>query len=380
MNIQSFKINGLHKELNFEFSFENNTLILLGENGSCKTTIIKMLYYTLSLQWSKLAPYHFESVEIEIDSETFVITKEDILSLVLSPSSLERILRGLPLRMRKTLMTMMESGDVLDFQQLEECCKRYEFPMEIILRELDAQEENLRLLLKDEKDKNKSSKRKQLRNRMSLFRTKIKDMHILYLPTYRRIEQELKVVLGGDIEEYEFANRRIRRYDNENLYTELIEFGMRDVEDAIQNTLTKLKDSSRANLNQLTLGYLDDIVNEKYDAIDPEEINSIAETTIHDIMNRVDESILSDASKSKLSSTLQLIKDNGIQTDHDKVVCHYFLKLYDSHQELVNQETAIRDFVDICNHYLENKCLLYDSPNFSFDIQLNGSDQHVELR
>ena len=78
MEIKSFKINKLHDSLNFELKFENNTLILLGENGSCKTTIIKMLYYTLSLQWGKLSQYNFESVEISIDSDTFQINKDDI--------------------------------------------------------------------------------------------------------------------------------------------------------------------------------------------------------------------------------------------------------------------------------------------------------------
>ena len=42
MNIENFKINKLHKVLNFDIQFRNNTIILLGENGSCKTTIINM--------------------------------------------------------------------------------------------------------------------------------------------------------------------------------------------------------------------------------------------------------------------------------------------------------------------------------------------------
>lgn len=79
MNIENFKINKLHKVLNFDIQFRNNTIILLGENGSCKTTIIKMLYYTLSLQWKKLAQYDFESIEITVNSKHFCITKKIFL-------------------------------------------------------------------------------------------------------------------------------------------------------------------------------------------------------------------------------------------------------------------------------------------------------------
>ena len=128
------------------------------------------------------------------------------------------------------------------------------------------------------------------------------------------IKQDLKVVLEGRIDEDEFRNRRSKRFDETKPYTELIEFGMRDVDDAIQETLTNLKESSRSSLNQLTLGYLGDIVDEKYQTIDLEEIKNIEESTIHDIMNRVDESILSDKSKEKLIRTLQSIKEQSTNT------------------------------------------------------------------
>lgn len=364
MNIESFKITGLHKVLNFEFLLRNNTLVLLGENGSCKTTIIKMLYYTLSLQWGKLAQYMFESIEIKIDGEIFCINRDDILLSSLSFNS--RILRSLPIPIRR----YFSRDTTLDFQKLEEVCRQFDFPIEIILQQLDANED---IDLFSQKGKN----RKLLQKNISSFSEKIGNIHILYLPTYRRIEQELKVVLDGRIDEDEFVNRHIKRNNDNERYTELIEFGMRDVEEAIQNMLTSLKESSRANLNQLTLGYLDDIVNEKYNTTNVEEISLIDELTIHDIMNRVDELILSKKSKSKLAKTLQSIKEHGIQTDHDKVVCHYFLKLYDSHKELLRREAPIRDFVAICNRYLENKKMSYDSPNFKFRIQVNKQD--IEL-
>ncbi len=365
MNIENFKINKLHKVLNFDIPFRNNTIILLGENGSCKTTIIKMLYYTLSLQWRKLAQYDFESIEITVNSKRFCIPKKDI-SLTFD----NRILRKMPPHIRRYILDAANKHQYIDFQTIEEICKRFEFPIEFIFQDLDNNISDFASTSKD---------RKILQKTIKSFSEEIGDMHILYLPTYRRIEQELKVVLDGRIDEDEFNNRRVRRYNESNHYTELIEFGMKDVDEAIQYALTNLKESSRSNLNQLTLGYLGDIVNEKYKTINLDEINSIDETTIHDIMNRVDESILSKISKDKLYNSLQLIKERGIKTDHDKVVCHYFLKLYDSHKELVAKEASIRDFVEICNKYLQNKTMFYDSPNFDFYIELNDNNQSIKL-
>jgi len=366
MNIENFKINKLHKVLNFDIPFRNNTIILLGENGSCKTTIIKMLYYTLSLQWRKLAQYDFESVEITINSKHFSIPK-DYISLTFD----NNILNRMPQHIRRYILDVSNRRPYLDFQSIEEICKKFDFPIEFILQDIDN-DNNISTYPT-------SKERKNYQRTISNFNKEMGEMHILYLPTYRRIEQELKVVLDGRIDEDEFNSRRIRRHNENNRYTELIEFGMKDVDDAIQYTLTNLKESSRSNLNQLTLGYLGDIVDEKYKMINHNEINSIDEATIHDIMNRVDESILSKNSKDKLYNSLQQIKERGIKTDHDKVVCHYFLKLYDSHKELVAKEASIRDFVEICNKYLQNKTMFYDSPNFDFYIQLNDDKQSIKL-
>lgn len=375
MEIKSFKINKLHETLNFELKFKNNTLILLGENGSCKTTIIKMLYYTLSLQWGKLSQYNFESVELFIDNDVLRISKKDILGTIN-----ERDLRRLPPPIRHGVMSMIENEGGVDFQKIEELCRQYDFPIGAIMQELSIDEPPT-LFSEFVQSKNKQKLRKSLIESKQSLRKRVENIHILYLPTYRRIEQELKVVLDGRIDEDDFMrNRRIMRFQENNNYTELIEFGMRDVDAAIINTLTDLKDSSRSSLNELTLGYLGDIVDKKYETTDTKEISHIDDETIHQIMNRVDDSILSKKRKDKLFNTLQDIKSQGkIRDEHDQVVCHYFLKLYESHQELIRKETSIREFVAVCNRYLENKTMYYDSPSFSFGITSNYDNHDIKL-
>ena len=387
MEIKSFKINKLHETLNFELKFENNTLILLGENGSCKTTIIKMLYYALSLQWEKLCLYDFESLEINIDGESLIINYKDILGLICPISG--RILRKLPSQISNAIISTTNSRD-LDFQKLKKICKQYDYPVDGILQEFIFEKNNMIPIYQT--SSSVRSIQKKINENMQNLRKKVKDIRILYLPTYRRIEQELKVVLEGKIDEDDynrnnrimrtddvFNNRRISQDDENENYTELVEFGMRDVSNAIDRTLTNLKESSRSSLNDLTLGYLGDIVDNTYESINADEIMNIDDDTTHQIMNRVDKSILSDTRKQKLFETLKQIKERGIQTDHDKVVCHYFLKLYESHKELNQKEKTIRDFVEVCNRYLQNKTMRYDSPSFSFYITSNYDNHDIKL-
>ena len=368
MEISKFSISKLHGSYDFELVFKNNTLILLGENGSCKTTIIKMLFYTLSLQWGKLSNYDFEKIELAFENKTKVyqLSKKDLLFADIDVQKL----RHMPPSLRHEISEMTHRND-FDLERIQHLCMLYGVPFNYIL---GAANEDMPELFQDT---NNEYQRKLAKTREEI-KELLTDIHILYLPTYRRIEQELKVVLAGRIDEDEYRQERRSRQSQEP-YTELIEFGMRDVQEAINTTLTTLKESSRKNLNQMTLGYLGDIVEEKYADIGITELQDVEDDTIQSIMNRVDESILSASSKKKLSKTLKDIKNTGVHNDHDKVVCHYFIKLLHSHNELIQKEKNIRDFISVCSKYLKNKTISYDSPTFTFSIQSNRDGQDVEL-
>lgn len=368
MEISKFSISKLHGSYDFELLFKDNTLILLGENGSCKTTIIKMLFYTLSLQWGKLSSYNFEKIELHFENnlKKYIIQKKDIVSI--SEIDMRR-LHHLPPYIRHEMMDMRRRND-FDIDRIQHLCMMYDIPMEYVLGIANEIPD----LFSETSNKNQ---RRLMKVREEL-KELLQDIHILYLPTYRRIEQELKVVLAGKIDEDEYRQNKHNR-SNQEPFTELIEFGMKDVQEAINTTLTTLKESSRNNLNQMTLGYLGDIVEEKYADIEITELKDVEDDTIQSIMNRVDESILSASSKYKLSNTLKSIKNNGVHNDHDKVVCHYFIKLLHSHNELIQKEKNIREFISVCSRYLKNKTISYDSPTFTFSIQSNRDGQNVEL-
>ena len=66
--IKSFKIEKLHGYKDFELKFKDNTLILVGENGSGKTSVLRIFNYFLTCNWKELAKYNFEKVSITIDT------------------------------------------------------------------------------------------------------------------------------------------------------------------------------------------------------------------------------------------------------------------------------------------------------------------------
>ena len=57
---------------------------------------------------------------------------------------------------------------------------------------------------------------------------------------------------------------RVQPHEFDEGFIELVEFGMKDVQNAVDRELAKLKEFARENLNSLTLRYLGDVVNQEY--------------------------------------------------------------------------------------------------------------------
>ena len=149
---------------------------------------------------------------------------------------------------------------------------------------------------------NSSKSGRPLRKAMANIRSAF-DAQLLYLPTYRRIEQELSLIFSGLQERELLEHRRELMHSRRReggAFVELVEFGMRDVDAAIETTRAGLDQFARENLNNLTFGYLGDIVERRYESVDLEQIGEAESGMIDDILDRVQEPILSSTNKQHL--------------------------------------------------------------------------------
>lgn len=359
MKIENFKIEGLYGHINCDLELNDNKLILIGENGSCKTTIIKILFYVLSAQWSKLYQFNFDKITITIDGDKYPISRSDVLC---DEKMVRQILSSLPFPIRNR---MIREG-APDLLKIKECCELYGISFDSILSQ------NLSCNERDFFLENVTA------NSLKTLEKKFSEFCYVYLPTYRRIEQDLEVVLGKKAEKSHYFsddNLLINEKDLSSCrYIEMIHFGMGDVENAILNNLQKLKDTFRTNLNQLTLGYLGEIIDNQYSNVDLRKIKKTSNETLMSIMGRVDDSILTKEKKQKLLSMLENLRQEEIPDEHDKVLCHYILKLLDLQKHMNKNEDNIKNFVEICSRYIVNKRFEYDSSQFTFKIKTDFQD------
>lgn len=354
-SLERFQIIGLHGNKDIDVRFEENTLILVGENGSGKTTFLRILFHFLSGHWLSLFQFQFDCIVITIDGKEDTIKLEDISENFkkISPRSL----KNLPSPFSRKVNELIDTGrlDLVPIE-LRRISDRYGIPFDMMMKELEALEETFKV------------QNKEMLHIIQNIQNAI-NAQILYLPTYRRIERELSSIFEDrDFDDHHFRRISPNRRETEKDYIELVEFGMKDVELAINNALGNLKEFARESLNNLTLGYLGDVVNQKYKNVGMKEIADVSEKTVHDVLDRIDENILTQGHKTHIFNVINSTRSNTSPDEHSKIISHYFLKLLRFQAALQEKEKPISEFCSLCSGYIVDKKFVYDGTKFSFSI------------
>ncbi len=362
MKIEQIKIERLFGELNYDIRIVDNKLILVAENGSGKTTIVNIIYYFLSRQWTKLLRYRFEKISAKINGQQYVLNRKEID--ILSSDKFKRILKRYPQSIIGRINDFILSEDMTDFYRnplkMELWADKVNLPMSVLYEVMNVlSREQLTLF-----EQIIPEKRGGFSNLI--------DCQILYLPTFRRIEQDLKAIfpdLESDIEKYKRSKRL--RANEDTSYVELVEFGMEDVEDKIRFKLNQLRENlSNKIKNNLTGGYLRDVINRSYLNISYHQIQEINEKALSSILGRIDETVLSNNEKSRLIQFVNEINTQGtIDKDETKIIAYFIYRLSAIYNELKEEEKDVENFIEICNEYSGNKRFIYDNINFNISIR-----------
>lgn len=361
MNIEEIHIEGLFGEHDYHIPIEDNKLILVAENGSGKTTIVNIIYYLLTRQWNKLLRYNFTSLAVIVDHKEFKISRDEMD--ILNSPKIQKYFKRYPNSIKEKLSDLLLNIDPFEIikhpYKFEYTADRFGIPSHLLFEISNALSHEQLSLFNEILPK----RGKALSNLI--------DSQILYLPTYRRIEQDLKNIfpdLESDIDKY--RKRKRHREPNEGSYVELVEFGMEDVEEKIKQRLYELKEDLNNKLkNNLTGGYLKDVINRVYLDISFKQIQTFKEDALSSILDRIDESVLSKQEKNKLIDFANDVNQKGsIDKEENKIIAYFIYRLSDIYNELMKEEEDIKKFVSICNEFSGNKRFIYDNINFKISI------------
>ncbi|HEY0738660.1 MAG TPA: AAA family ATPase [Herpetosiphonaceae bacterium] len=363
--LTQFRIEALHQSRTIHVSITDNKLVLVGENGTGKSTVANLIYFFLTNQWRRMLDYEFDAVVAVIDSEEIVVTREELTAFRDHRSSRNRLFQALPASFIRRIDLLLRSTtpeqlltdrDVLD--QLSDELGVSSSVVEHYLLLLVAEESPV-----DEK-----------RNNITQTIALSKLNQVLYLPTYRRIEQDLRSIFPGSENEFDHFRERMTRKTRNISYIELVEFGMEDVEKTIQRRMAEIKDDVRNGLNNLTGNYLRDVIRGDYESANLAVFGGLNETTINAIFSRIDESILPTQDQSRLRRIITKINRDKSVEDDEKVVVHFLTRLINLYETQQHNESDVQEFVRVCNLYLVGKKIVYDNVNFNISIHESTPD------
>lgn len=370
--IKSFRITGLFGNRDVELNVVDDALILVGPNGAGKSTVINIFYFFITRQWGRLLDYDFNAISIAAGDSDISATKERIFGLQRIARAIAEI--GPGSRSGRLLERLRDSNLLEEFFLVEpkkvSAWRKYSEALSVPLYEVTQLHNQLTRRILDDSNAAASPRialEKSLETLLS--------GRVLYLPTYRRIEKDLKEIFPG-------LEENIRRFGAHELsgllarssshYVDLVSFGMGDVKSNVNKRMSEMRDYSLKQYNDLSATYLRDVIRGQGDSFIAKDLNDLTEDRITQILDRVDEAALPRKDKALLLRKVKEIqqKRKSEIALSDKFLAHYFSRLVAVNADIAARERDITAFVEVCNAYLRpSKRMIYDEIGFSLKIE-----------
>ncbi len=358
--IEYLAIYGLHGKHDVFLEFAGRTTIFIADNGSGKTTALFILQLILRKQFSQISKFQYERIEIKFcDAEAVSFGPEDF-----EKSRNASMLRG-----------WLQRGEVKPHEIFHLAKQVRHLPLTALREEtlFNSVARRLRVPTKvfyerlirfdyrldgepDLVDQMENSPILKLRTYLSTHL----DASVLYLPTYRRVEQDMQQVIDIDIDDDN---------DEEDIG---IHFGMSDVKIKIERATSQIRDHSITSYGQISGQMLGQLAEDS--DLSDEMIGRLNDRgSIELVLARVGENVTSGQRRLILDAL-----DNGalLENRHLSFFLSRLIEEYDQVREL---DKALLRYASVCNGYLINKKMRYDSLNATLGLFEEVTGDRIDL-
>ncbi|MDO6508684.1 AAA family ATPase [Colwellia sp. 4_MG-2023] len=357
--IERFAIKSLYGERDVTIDFNSNVKILVAENGYGKTTVLNALFAIVSGNISKLREIDYESIEIDFSNgKKFKI---DSSELKFSSEYFERggrdrgIFDYLSRKCGedKTVRLVEEYFSMSHKSFQKSALYKY------FVRKADLPHGHLLSVLRDLTKKSKDDVQDLVsgREKLSEIRENF-DLNIVYLPTYRRVEQDFEEFNSLDEEDFsdDFS----------------INFGMKDVSRRFHEITEEIKSSSVQWFSKVNGEMLSQLV-EGF-KIDEDSKQSIDADALKIVLDRIGNNI----EQSYKDKIIELVDSKEIFNGHDPLV-YFISNLVKVYVQQKSNDKAIQDFSEVCNRYLVDKKVDYNESDVTIEIVRRKNGKPVDL-
>lgn len=356
--IREFYINDLYGERNIRIPFRDEIKIIVAENGYGKTTILNSFYALISGDISKLRKVSFSKIGVVFQDGTDISFEKNDFDVELDLINGHPLFEHIEAKLgRDFAFELINESRRLPMSSLEmsplirRASKALDIPTDLIkdlLREIRIGR------------KSRAHKRINTNTQQKLEEIQLRfSLKTLYLPTYRRVEEDIRAFDGLPNED---AHR-----------SHIIKFGMSDVQKSIKNITSEILSSSVEWFSKINGQMLSQLVN-GFEVTDEMKDCISKPRAVEIVLERIGKNI----SESHKQQILNLVKSGGILSDHEPLI--YFvanlLAVYEQQQE---NDEAIQAFTSVSNKYLGDKEIVYDESRVTIEIVRKKSRKAVDI-
>lgn len=341
VKLEQIDIEGLHGYYNVSIPLDKKANLFVGENGLGKTTILNIIYFLLKKEYGKLTNYDFKKITIKTSCDKDVSLKYENLELLQELKHFEHEKYHFSSKQFFKLRKKF-NGKLHNELNMEHQLK--------IFNEINNMNNTKYEFFFNEEFKKKNMD--EYFNELIKFDLNLRSLsqnnNLLYLPTYRRIENEFK----------EFDSEKI---EDSGV---LIRFGMSDVQKSIDTILDNIRQEAMRDFSEMTGVLLKQYINADNLVISKESLDSdIVEIVLERVGTQID-------TKDK-KTILRLIQNKDLYREpRYNYLLNLLNKLIENYKNQKVYDDKLKQFTKTCNNYFTDKYFYYDESTLTVDIFL----------
>jgi energy-coupling factor transporter ATP-binding protein EcfA2 len=346
--VQHFFIDGLHGYRTISLESDYAATVLIAKNGSGKTTLLAALDAFLKGQFSRLRELKFTAIRCKLSSlpDEIVVTREEI-ERYNANNVIEVEARRLELDNAAFYLLLEELATNPDRIHADDdvattLTQKFGYSSPAL-----AHCQKLRETLENEVS--------TIMQTLRLLRNALRDIEVVYLPTYRRIEL---AVAPTRVDRY--GRVRKQAMQKPGLYSGDIQFGLSDVVDRLSQLNQRIVTDSSLGYRELSASIINELISGAFDRANPTQGDIPDRAELELFFSRLKEG--RDARRFgpffevSIPNIDQIYTNNsgGISQESNKFLRYFLGKLNSVVKSTREVEALVRDFIANCNKYLSS--------------------------
>lgn len=350
--INKFEILGLFGYKDVCITFNHSTLIVIGENGFGKTSILNALNFIITHSYKRLLEIKFDAIKLNIGDKVFHYQRnliEQYSSYIDRKDSEEHsiidfVKRNTDDKIFDTVVKMIQSGKRKEFYQFTN--------NDVFLKTIPGNVLYQEFFTWNEQTKAFND---------FIVMERLIDSYgytVLFFPTYRRVEVDYKTLFPFEGRRRMMGFVEERNNENEDLN---IRFGMKDVATRIKTITDIIRQSSLEGFTIVSGDVIHQMLgmnsNSKHELdCTEEELRIVLDRTGRKLNENDKSTIL----KQFTNQDKALLENNFL--------LFYLQQLLMIYRSQEKYDSAIKEYCEVCNKYLSDKKFVYDASNVTLAI------------